>query len=96
MDDVPDLRMFGVRILLGVGALLLGTVSAVAVFIVLPQGEGRDCTAFATLSLIVGMGAGLTLGWFALFEMFRRLASRSPSYPRAMPLPVARALRPRK
>ena len=96
VDDVPNLRMLGVRILQCIGALVLGFASAVAIAMVLPHGEGREASLFAPLFLIFAMGAGLALGWFALFEALRRMGLASQTYPRAMPLPVARALRPHK
>jgi hypothetical protein len=92
MDEVPDLRMFGARLVQGVLALVLGFPSGFAVAMVLPHGEGREASHFAPAFLIAAMGIALAVAWYALFDLLRRRGSRAP-VPRASPLPVARVLR---
>ena len=91
MNDVPDLRAFGMRIVHCVVATVLGLISAFAIAVVLPQGHSHDGSAFAPLFLILGMGGGLAVGWYALFDLIRRWECRPRVYRCA--LPVARAVR---
>lgn len=90
VNEVPDLRVLGMRIAQCVSALGLGLVSAFEIAMLLPQGNGREASAFAPLFLMLGMGGGFAVGWYALFEAVRR----SRSHPCALRLPVAR-VRPR-
>ena len=94
MTEVPDLRMFGVRLVQCACALVLGFLCALAIALNLPTGSGREASAFAPLSLIVAMGGGLSIAWFALFDSMRRHTMTAtvivPSN-----LPVARVLQAR-
>ncbi len=92
MDDVPDLRAFGTRMVQCVVALVLGQVSAWKIAMVLPANHGRDSSLFAPLFLIIGMGCGLAVGYYALFEAVRHARFG----PRWNTLPVAVARRRRR
>ena len=72
MDNVPDLRAFGTRLVHCVVALVLGLVSAWEIAMVLPEGHGREGSIFAPLFLILGIGLGLAVGYYALFDALRR------------------------
>jgi drug/metabolite transporter (DMT)-like permease len=87
MDQVPDLRAFGMRMVHCVVALALGLVSAWKVAMWMPVGHGREGSVFAPLFLILAMGCGLAVAWYALFDALRRFSARSS------PLPIARVRR---
>ena len=92
MNEVPNLRMFGARLLQCFAAIVLGFPSGYAIAMHLPQGHGREASAFAPVFLIVVMGIGLTMCWFALFDAIRR---RTMTATVTVPsnLPVARVVR---
>jgi hypothetical protein len=74
-------------------ALVLGHVSAWKIALMLPQGHGREASAFAPLFLVLGIGFGLAVGYYALFEALRR--ARFGPRSRALPFAVARTRRHR-
>jgi len=76
MDDVPDLRVFGTRLVQCAAAFVLGQAAAWPVARLLPHGHGREGSTFAPLFLVIAIGCGLGIAFYALFEAIRRARSR--------------------
>ena len=72
VDNVPNVRDLGTRLVHCALALAFGLVSAVAIAVMLPQGGGREGSAFAPIFLVLGMGGALAVAWYALFDSLRR------------------------
>ena len=87
VDQVPDLRMFWLRLAHCAISLVLGLVSAFVIARLLPHGHARAASHFAPLFLILGLGGGLALAYYALLDALRRWES-----PRRVSLPLARVI----
>lgn len=85
MDQVPDLRAFGARLVQCVVSLVFGMGCGWRVALVLPHGHVRAGSQLAPVFLIIAMGAGFAIAWYALFEGIRRARRpRSSAVPTAI------------
>ncbi len=87
MDDVPDLRAFGTRLVHCICAFLLGQATAWYLVYLVPGKFGaKTASVFAPVFLVIGVGCACGLAYYAVFEALRRRATRR------QPVPAARVL----
>jgi len=73
------------RMVQSVVALVLGQATAWRIIRLFPEGHGREASAFAPLFLILGIGFGIAVAYYALFEALRRARlPRANALPRAV------------
>jgi len=92
VDQVPDLRALGTRLVHGTLAFVLGQATAWEVAYLIPHRIGQlHASLFAPLFLIIAIGCGLGLVWYLVFDAIRRAGmDRVHRVPAAVAVRLAR------